>query len=168
MPVHQALGAIDQAPLVQLDEDLGHRAHHLVVRRAALAHGELFAGEIRRGAEALELIHDGAAALGLPFPHALDEGVAAHGAAVHLLFGKLALDDHLGGNAGMVGARLPEHVLLQHAVEADQDVLDRVVERVPDMERSVTLGGGMTMVNVSAPGAAPAPAAKALASSHPS
>ena len=48
----------------------------------------------------------------------------------------LALDHHLGGDAGMVGARLPEHVAAAHALEADQDVLERVVERVAHVERA--------------------------------
>src|SRR5690606_6373078 len=101
---------------------------------------EALARKIGRGAETLELVHDGAAAFGLPFPDALDELFAAERATIDLLGGKLALDDHLGGDAGMVGARLPEHVLLQHAVEADQNVLNRIVERMPDMERTGDVG----------------------------
>jgi hypothetical protein len=141
MPVDQALGAVDQAALVQLDEDLGDGPHHLIVGGALLAHGEALAGEVGRGTQALELVHDGAAALGLPFPDTLDELLATHFAAAGLLaLHQLALDDHLGGDAGMVGARLPEHILAQHAIEADQDVLDGVVERVTDVERASDVG----------------------------
>ena len=53
---------------------------------------------------------------------------------------ELALDDHLRGDAGMVHARLPEHVLAAHALEADQDVLQRVVERMPHMQRAGDVG----------------------------
>ena len=53
-----------------------------------------------------------------------------------LAFHQLALDNHLGSDAGMVHARLPEHVLAAHALEADQDVLQRVVERVPHVQRA--------------------------------
>ena len=49
---------------------------------------------------------------------------------------ELALDDHLRGDAGMVHARLPQHVLAAHALEAAEDVLDRVVEGVPHVERA--------------------------------
>ena len=49
---------------------------------------------------------------------------------------QLALDHHLRGDAGMVHARLPQHVLAAHALEADQDVLQRVVERVAHMQRA--------------------------------
>jgi hypothetical protein len=37
---------------------------------------------------------------------------------------------------GVVHTGLPEHVLAQHALVADQDVLQRVVERVPHMQRA--------------------------------
>ena len=59
--------------------------------------------------------------------------VAAVGAA---LGRELALDHHLGGDAGMVGARLPEHVLAAHALEAAEHVLQRVVERVAHVQRA--------------------------------
>ena len=133
MPVHQPLGAVNEATLVQLDEHLGDGANHLVVGLATIAHREFLAAEIGRSTKALQLIHDRAAALCFPLPDAIDKGVAAHGAAVELFLGKLALDDHLGGDAGMIGAWLPENILLEHAIEADKNVLDGVVERVPDM-----------------------------------
>ena len=73
----------------------------------------------------------------LPLPHLGEEGLAAHRAAVGaVLGGELALDHHLGRDAGMVGARLPEHVLAAHALEAAEHVLQRVVERVPHMQRA--------------------------------
>ena len=63
------------------------------------------------------------------------ELLAAQVAAARLLpFHQLALDHHLRGDAGMVGARLPEHVLAAHALEAAQNVLQRVVERVAHMQ----------------------------------
>ena len=55
---------------------------------------------------------------------------------MQLLFHQLALDDHLRGNAGMVHAGLPEHVLAAHALEADHDVLQRIVQRVAHMQRA--------------------------------
>ena len=62
--------------------------------------------------------------------------LAAEVAAVDLPLHQLALDDHLRGDAGMVHARLPQHVLAAHALEADQDVLQRVVERVAHVQRA--------------------------------
>ena len=49
---------------------------------------------------------------------------------------QLALDHQLRGDAGVVGARLPEHVLAAHALEAAEHVLQRVVERVPHVQRA--------------------------------
>ncbi len=71
----------------------------------------------------------------LPRPHALEERLAAHLAAAGLLaLHQLPLDHHLRGDAGMVGARLPQHVLAAHALETAQDVLQRVVERMAHMQ----------------------------------
>ena len=57
-------------------------------------------------------------------------------AAGLLALHQLALDHHLGRDAGMVGAGLPQHVLAAHALEAAQDVLQRVVERVAHVQRA--------------------------------
>jgi hypothetical protein len=87
------------------------------------------------------LVHDGAAAFGLPFPDAAQEFLAPQFAARRLLaLHQLAFDDHLRGDAGMIGAGLPEHVLAAHTLETDEDVLNGVVERVPDVERSGDVG----------------------------
>jgi hypothetical protein len=135
MPVHQPLGAVDQALLVERDE---HFADSLA---EALVHGEALARPVGGGAETLQLVEDGTAGLGLPLPYALEEFLTAHVAAARLLpLGELALDDHLRGDAGVIGAGLPQHILAAHALEADQDVLDGVVERVPDMQRARDVG----------------------------
>jgi hypothetical protein len=72
----------------------------------------------------------------LPLPDPIDELVTAEVAPLDLALGQTALDDHLRGNTRMVHARLPEHILAPHALEAAEDVLDRVVEGVPHMERA--------------------------------
>ncbi len=137
VPVHEALVAVDQALRVQIDEDLRHRADHLLVGRAALTHGEALARPVAGGAEPLQLGDDGAARFRLPGPDLVEEGRAADLAAAGLLrLHHPALDDHLRGDAGMVHARLPQHVAPAHPLEAGQDVLQRVVERVTDMQRA--------------------------------
>src|SRR3546814_7236994 len=109
--------------------------------REALVHGEALALPVSGGAEAAELLQDGAAGLRAPGPDPLDEvrapdlaGVAGgqRQAAVELdaLLRQLALDHHLSGDAGVVGARLPQHVAALHALVAAEDVLDRVVQRM--------------------------------------
>ena len=41
----------------------------------------------------------------------------------------------------MIHSRLPQHVAAAHAFEAHQYVLERIVERVADMQRSGHVGG---------------------------
>ena len=61
-------------------------------------------------------------------------------AAGLLTLHQLALDHGLGGDAGVVGARLPQHILAAHALEAAEDVLQRIVERVTHMQRAGHVG----------------------------
>jgi hypothetical protein len=49
---------------------------------------------------------------------------------------ELALDDDLGGDAGVVGARLPQRVVAAHAVVARQRVHERLVEAVAHVQRA--------------------------------
>ena len=135
VPVDEALVLVDQPLVVEIDEHLEDGLGQ------PLVHGEALAAPVARGAEALELVDDGAAALGLPRPHLLDELLAAQRAAVGLLpLHQLPLDHHLRGDAGVVRARLPQHVLAAHALEAAQHVLQRVVERVPHVQRARHVG----------------------------
>ena len=134
IPVDQSLVAIDQALLVEVDEDLAHR------RRQALVHGEALARPVRRGAEAAELIGDGAAGFLFPGPDSLDKAFAAEVVAGLAFFGKLAFDHHLGGDTGMIGTRLPQGIAAAHALPADQDVLQSVVEGVAHVQAAGNVG----------------------------
>src|SRR3546814_16577084 len=67
VPVHQALVAVDQALAVERHEDLQN------CLREALVHGEALALPVAGGAEAAELLQDGAAGLLAPGPDPLDE-----------------------------------------------------------------------------------------------
>jgi len=74
-------------------------------------------------------------------PHALDESFAAHFAAARLLaLHQLAFDHGLRGDAGVVGAGLPQHVLAAHALEAAQDVLQGIVERMAHVQQAGHVG----------------------------
>ena len=131
IPVDQALVFVDEAGAIKLDENLRHRA------RKAFVHGEALARPVAGCAEPLELADDGAAGFRLPFPDPLDERLAAEFAAAGLLaLHQLALDHGLRGDAGVIGARLPQHVLAAHALEPAEDVLQGVVERMAHMQRA--------------------------------
>ena len=136
IPVDQPLAAVDQPFLVEADEHLQHGG------RQALIHGEALARPVAGSAQPLQLVEDLAAGFILPLPDPLDELLASHLAARHVLaaLGELPFDDHLGGDAGMVHPRLPENVVAEHALVADQDVLQRVVERMAHMQRAGHVG----------------------------
>ena len=67
----------------------------------------------------------------------------------------------LRGDAGVIHAGLPEHVLAAHALEADQHVLQGVVERMAHMQRAGDVRrrnddairlGGLAIINLAASG----------------
>ena len=128
VPVYQPLVAVDQALIVEVDEDLHHRPGEVRV------HGELLAAPVHRAAEAPQLAGNGAAALVLPLPDFLDELLARVVGALVLPFLHLALDDHLRGDAGMVGTHHPQRILAAQPLVADHHVLQRIVERVADVQ----------------------------------
>jgi hypothetical protein len=138
VPVDQALAAVDEAFLVEAHEHLGDRARH------ARVHGEV-AGvlalgvgviPVRGGAEAPHLPRDGRARLLFPLPDPLDELLAAEVVAALALLLELALDHDLRGDAGVVRAHDPVGVVAAHAVESDQRVHQRLLERVAHVQRA--------------------------------
>ena len=134
VPVHQALAAVDQALVVEAHEGLGDGL------RQALVHREALALPVRAGAEAPHLAGDGAAGVFLPLPHLFQELLAAEVVAADALRVQLAFDDDLGGDAGVVGARLPQRVVAAHAVVARERVHERLVEAVPHVQRAGDVG----------------------------
>ncbi len=135
-PVDHAFAAVDETLLVEIDE------HLLDAARVLRVHGEPGAGPVAGSAESAELLEDDAAVLLLPFPDAVDEGIAAEVIAVPDLAGLAEgfLDDVLGGDAGVIGAGEPEDFLAFHAGLAGEDVLDGVVEDVPEGEDAGDVG----------------------------
>ncbi len=131
IPVHQPLVFVDQPVAMQFDE------HFHDGPRQALVHGETLARPVAGGAQPLQLVDDDAAALVLPLPDALEEFLPPHLAAAGLLaLHQLPLHHHLGRDAGMIGAGLPQHVAAAHPLEAAEDVLQGVVERMPHVQRA--------------------------------
>src|SRR6185295_4410973 len=92
------------------------------------------------GAEAAHLARDGRSGLLLPLPHAPVELFAAELALVLTLRLDLPRDDHLGGDAGMVGADDPVGVEAAHAVVADERVHERLLERVAHVQGAGDVG----------------------------
>ncbi len=134
IPVDQPLAAVDQPVLVELDEGFLDRF------RQTFVHGEAFVFPVQRGAEAAQLAGDGAAGFFLPLPDALDEFLAPEIVPGQALGLELAFHHHLGGDAGMVGTRLPQRLVALHAMVADQGIHDRVVETVTHVQAAGDIG----------------------------
>ena len=128
VPVDQVVVAVDQALVVEVHEDLQHGLGVVLVEREALL------VVVQRGAQPLELLDDRAAVEARPLPRALHERLAPDLLAARALGAQRLLDLRLGRDAGMVGAEDPLRVAPAHAVEADQRVLHRVVERVAHVQ----------------------------------
>ena len=128
VPVHEALAAVDEPFLVQPHECLGYR------RRESRIHREPVAAPVDAGAEAPHLPRDHAAGSLLPLPHARHECLAAEVVAGLARRVQLPLHHHLRRDAGVVGARLPQRRVTEHAVQTRQRVHDRVLERVAHVQ----------------------------------
>ena len=127
-PVDHAFAAVDGALLEEVDE------HGLNAGGVLGIHGEAFPAPVAGGTQFLELLDDDAPVLFFPLPDFFEEGVPAQVVAVFddtLLF-QGALHHCLGGDARVVGAGQPEHFLSQHACASGEDVLDGIVEDVPE------------------------------------
>ena len=134
VPVDEALVAIEEAALVQLHEGPDHGL------RKALVHGEAFIGPVHGAAQATQLARDRPAAFRLPVPDLGDEILAAIVGALFALRIELTLHHHLRRDAGMVGAHHPQRILAAQPLVADDDVLQRIVERVADMQAAGHIG----------------------------
>src|SRR3972149_3711344 len=85
--------------------------------------------------------HEAPTFLVAPLPAALHELLAAYVVAAEALLGELALDDVLGGDAGVVDAGEPEGGVAAHPVPADQGVLHGGGESVAQVQFTGHVGG---------------------------
>ena len=133
-PVDHPLRAVDQPVVV---EPLEHGEDRAV---AALVHREALAAPVDAVAEAAHLGEDRAAVLGLPLPGAVDERRAAQLATAGALGLQRTLDQGVDGDRRVVHARQPQRLVALHAAAADQDVDQRVLERVADVQAARDVG----------------------------
>ena len=135
IPVHQPLASIDEPVVVESHECLDDGAGQ------ALVHGKALARPIARCAEAPHLVGDRRARLFLPRPDPLDEWRAPQVAARPALGLELILDHDLRGDAGVIGAHLPKRVVAAHPMPADEHIHQRLLERVPHVQRAGDVRG---------------------------
>ena len=129
IPIDESLPPINQAVLEQHEEGVTHCGGAHVVHREANA------VVVAARAHLLELAENGGLVRVLPFLGLLDEGFATHVEAANALREQALLDDGLRGDTSVVGAGHPHRVTALHPVKPDEHVLQRVVERMPEMQR---------------------------------
>ena len=134
VPVDEALAAVDEAVVVKTHEGLEHRRRESSVHRKALAR------PVSRVPQPTHLLRDRRPGFLLPLPHPVVERRAAEVVARFPLRLQLLLDHDLGCNAGMIGTHLPKRVIATHAVIADHQIHQRVLERVPHVQRAGHIG----------------------------
>ena len=137
IPVDQSFAAVDQPLAEETEERLTHGP------RTNFVHREPLAVPVAGTAQRTELVGDGFFVLVFPRLHAGDELVTlVVGSAFAFLLEQPILDDGLRGDTGVVGAGHPEGFVAFHAVDAGEDVLECVVEGVPDVQRGRHVGRG--------------------------
>ena len=127
-PVDDVVALVDQAFVVELHEDLAHGGGQ------AFVHGEAQARPVHGSAQGADLVEDAVTVVFAPLPHALDEGFAAQVLTGLAFLGQSALHHVLGGDAGVVGAGHPQHVLALLAGMTAQHVDEGLVQGMPDVQ----------------------------------
>ena len=148
IPIDEPFSFVNQSLVIKINEYFQNRIMEIravfmagprIARRAR--HGKGRALPITGTAQSLKLIDDLTAGFFFPGPDLFQEFLAPQFPASGIAFcGEFFLDNQLGRDPGMIRARLPERVKATHPVPADHDILKRVVERMPGMERSGDIG----------------------------
>ena len=136
IPVHQALAAVNEALLEQVEEGVAHGLRANRVQREALT------APVTADAQALELLGDAGFVFVFPFPDAFHQRVAADVVAgLVFVLEKALFDDCLRGDTRMVRTRNPQRVAAGLTAVAYQNILERIVECVSQMERAGNVRG---------------------------
>ena len=128
-PVDDPVSAVDYALFVEIYEHFEHRLG------TALVHGERLARPVARRTETTELLFYPAAVFLFPCPRAFQKTFSADVFFGKPLFFLHVLDDlDLGRDRRVIGARQPERAIPAHTLVTYDDVLYRLVERMPHMQ----------------------------------
>ena len=146
VPVDEALAAIDEPIAEQLEERFAYGACADVIHREALAF------PVARAAHLLELVGDACLVFVFEVVDKFEELLAAILSGEFLLlvirnprlarFLELAIDHRLRRDPRVVCPRHPERLKSLHPMRTDQNVLDRVVERVTEVQGGGDIGWG--------------------------
>ena len=129
-PVDQIMSLIDEFALVQRNEDFSHGFGKSLVQRKA------FSVPVCRIPELSLLFDNRLVMVVFDRPCPLKEFFTSQVIPALAFFFERALDDVLRRNARVVGSRYPQRVVAFHAVIAHDNVLQRVVQSVSDVENT--------------------------------
>ena len=97
---------------------------------------------IAAAAHLLELAKNPFFVFVFPFPDSFDKLFATEVVArLAFVFLEPLFDDGLSGDPGMIGSGHPERIKSLHPLHPNQNVLQRIVERVAKMQRTGNVGG---------------------------
>ncbi len=130
VPVHDAIPALDDLVINHHLENRVHRAVPVFIQGVPLPR------PIAARSHLADLLIDAFARLRGELHHALQKLLASEFLAgiIHPLFDEQLFDFHLRGNGRMVRARHPERFLPAHAMEANEQVLNREHGRMPHVQ----------------------------------
>ncbi len=85
---------------------------------------------------------DGAAGFFLPLPDSVEKCLATQVVTCLAFLVDLTFNQHLRGNAGMIATGLPQGLVAEHAMVANQGIHDSVLKRMSHMQRARYIGRG--------------------------
>mmetsp|Transcript_14923 Transcript_14923/g.25629 ORF Transcript_14923/g.25629 Transcript_14923/m.25629 type:complete len:306 (-) Transcript_14923:342-1259(-) len=130
-PVHQTISTINQTFFKKANKTFRDSSGEIVV------HGERRAGPVKRRAQSTQLIVDLRAIHFFPLPHFLHKvGAAEVVTSLFAIVPHALLDHALCGNAGVISAWHPQHIITFHSTPSHQCVLNRIGQCVSQMQRS--------------------------------
>ena len=134
-PVDDALALINQALFVQVAE---HFPHGLC---AGIVHGKPQTVPVAGAAQCFQLFNDAVAEFVLPSPDFVQELFTTQIEPGQTLVPQLFFHLNLGCNARMVIAGHPQCLIALHSLVTNQNILNRFVERMTQMELTRHVGG---------------------------
>ena len=136
-PVDDAVTAVNQSLIIEIDEHFPHGTG------AAIVHGKALARPIAGGTQLFELPCNACLVGVLPRPYAAQEFLTSEVVArLSLVHAQALLHLDLRGYAGVVGAGNPQGIVALHPLGAHQNILQCLVQRVPHVELTGHIRGG--------------------------
>ena len=133
-PVDDALAPVDQTFVIKTDKHIPN------CLAGAFVHCKECSVPICRHTKRTKLLQDDTAVAFLPLPDIVDKCISSKVVAREPFLFEFLLDLGLCCNSGMVDARKPTRFLSVLACPADIDILNGVIQDVPEMQNTRYIG----------------------------